>query len=119
VADAYFYLWETAVSLAVIICIAVYTVTDRLKRRLETLPEQERARAAKRLDAVSILVLGGFAAAGGCGWILFAMTGELFLSPSLEGWHAWAPGLATAALGLFLLCTGLGRYFARKQQPRK
>ncbi len=110
-ADTYYYLWEFAVSAAIIVLGLTYICYDRIKKRGRRLSEPERERRIGRLNAAVLSVLGVFATIGGGAWLLFVLTHEIYVSPELKGWHCPMVGLITAIVGIGLLAAGIRTYY--------
>lgn len=102
-ADAYFYLWEFAVSLTIIVLVAAFMIHERCNKALQTLPEGERQAKRERLHSYTLLGLGGYAMLGGLAWLICVAPRDILVSPGLYGFHVKIPGAVAALVGLFLL----------------
>ncbi|MFO7840150.1 MAG: hypothetical protein R6X08_11720 [Desulfosalsimonadaceae bacterium] len=109
-ADAYFYLWEFAVSLTIIVLAAAFLINERLNKALQSLPEGERQTKQARLKTYTLMGLGGYSILGGLAWLICVAPRDILVSPALYGFHVKIPGAAAALVGLFLLVS------ARKKQ---
>ena len=70
-ADLYFHVWVTVTSLTIIILVAAYIIYDRIALSYQSLEETEKAARMRRLNSITMIILGGLAFTGSAYWIFF------------------------------------------------
>lgn len=114
-ADLYFHVWVTVTSLTIIILVAAYIIYDRIALSYQSLEETEKAARMRRLNSITMIILGGLAFTGSAYWIFFVQTHEIYITKELRGFHDILPGLIMGGIGLIVLIQGIRKRSAGKE----
>ncbi len=106
-ADLYYHVWVTVTSLTIIILVAAYIIYDRIALSYQSLEETEKNSRLRRLNSITMIILGGLAFIGSIYWIYYIQTHEIYITKELRGFHDIMPGIIMGGIGLITLVMGI------------